>query len=58
MIMQYYNLYYKSSKINRLPIAEKDARTILNNRSIRRKIGNEYEEIPTNKIKIIKCIVV
>ena len=56
--MQYYNLYYKSSKINRLPIAEKDARTILNNRSIRRKIGNEYEEIPTNKIKIIKCIVV
>ena len=56
--MQYYNLYYKSLKINKLPIAEKDVRTILNNRSIRRKVGNEYEEIPVNKIKIIKCIVV
>lgn len=56
--MQYYNLYYKSSKINRLPISEKDTKSILNNSSIRRKVGNEYEEIPTNKIKIIKCIVV
>ncbi len=58
--MEAYNIYYNSQLVNNRPISKEDIINVLNNGNIikQNKITKEYEEIPLNKIKIVKCTVI
>jgi hypothetical protein len=57
----YYNIYYNNNLINKKPISSEDVNNIFRKKnSIIKydKINDHYEEIPTNKLKIIKCTII
>ena len=58
--MEAYNIYFNSHLVNNRPISKEDIIYVLNNGNIikQNKITKEYEEIPLNKIKIVKCTVI
>lgn len=58
--MKYYNIYYKDTKINNRPLTDEELDTIKNSKSIykRNSITEKLEEIPINKIRIIKTILI
>lgn len=58
--MEAYNIYYNSELVNNRPISKEDITNVINNGSIikQNKITKEYEQIPLNKIKIVKCTVI
>lgn len=57
--MTHYNLYYKGSRINRYPISQEELDRISKiNKPINRMIGETMEEMPLNKIKVVKCTIV
>lgn len=57
--MNNYNLYYKGSRINQKPITQEDLERIVQiNRPIRKMMGKSMEEIPLNKIRVVKCTIV
>jgi hypothetical protein len=58
--MKYYNLYYRDSKINNRPITEEDLELIkkTNQISKRNMITGKLEVIPSNKIKVVKTILI
>jgi CRISPR/Cas system-associated exonuclease Cas4 (RecB family) len=54
-----YNLYYKSGRINKRPLSEDTVKEIIKiGKPIRRVVENGVEDIPLNKIRIVKCTVV
>lgn len=58
--MIYYNLYYKDSKINNRPITDKDLELVKESKIISKKnrLSGKIEEIPVNKIQIVKTILI
>lgn len=57
--MKRYNLYYKGSRLNKYPISQQELDYIVSmNRPINKKIGETLEEIPLNKIRVVKCTIV
>ena len=58
--MEAYNIYYNSELVNNRPILKDDIINVINNGNIikQNKITKEYEQIPMNKIKIVKCTVI
>lgn len=58
--MEAYNIYYNSELVNNRPILKDDIVNVINNGNIikQNKITKEYEQIPLNKIKIVKCTVI
>jgi hypothetical protein len=58
--MEAYNIYYNSELVNNRPILKDDIINVINNGNIikQNKITKEYEQIPLNKIKIVKCTVI
>lgn len=58
--METYNIYYNSELVNNRPILKDDIINVINNGNIikQNKITKEYEQIPLNKIKIVKCTVI
>lgn len=58
--MKYYNIYYKDVKINNRPLTDKELDAIKDSKLIhkRNNITEKMEEIPVNKIKIIKTILI
>lgn len=57
--MDRYNLYYKGTRINRYPISQVELDKISEiNKPINKVIGERIEEIPLNKIRVVKCIIV
>lgn len=58
--MIYYNLYYKDSKINNRPITDKDLELVKESKTISKKnrLSGKIEEIPVNKIQIVKTILI
>lgn len=58
--MKYYNLYYLDNKLNNRPITESQLENIMNQKNIykRNSITNKIENIPTDKIQIIKTILI
>ena len=58
--MKYFNVYYKDIKINNRPLTEDDIKSIKDSKFIykRNNITNKLENIPTNKIKIIKTTLI
>lgn len=54
-----YNLYYKSTRINRYPISQIELNEIAKiNKPINKIIGEKMEEIPLDKIRVVKCTIV
>lgn len=58
--MEAYNIYYNSELVNNRPILKDDIINVINNGNIikQNKITKEYEQIPLNKIKIVKCTII
>lgn len=56
--MNYYNLYYKSKKLNSKPASEESVKEIMKQNIVRKKLYNGMENIPTKDIRIVKCIIV
>ena len=59
--MKYFNLYYKDSKINSIPLTETEVNEIFSsNKKISKSnpITKEINEIPLNKIQIVKTVII
>lgn len=58
--MNYYNLYYKESKLNNRPVNKDDLGNIMKAKNIckRNMITGKLENIPTNRIHIVKTIII
>lgn len=57
--MNRYNLYYRGTRINRYPISQIELDKISQiNKPINKMIGEKMEEIPLNKIRVVKCTIV
>ena len=59
--MKYFNLYYKDSKINSIPLTETEVNEIFSsNKKISKSnpITKEINEIPLNKIQIVKTFII
>lgn len=55
---EYYNIYYQSHKLNRKPVTDKEKNAILACKVIRRYVNGEYQNIPVNQIRTVKCTIV
>lgn len=54
-----YNIYYKNQKINSSVLNEEELNNVLKHNVIYKKskyIENKLTEIPTNELKVVKCV--
>ena len=58
--MEVFNIYYENKLINTTPISTVGVLNVLSREKIIKEnsVSKEYEEIPTDKIKIVKCTVI
>lgn len=58
--MEVFNIYYENKLINTTPISTTGVLNVLSREKIIKEnsVTKEYEEIPTDKIKIVKCTVI
>jgi len=56
----YYNLYYKDTKINNRPITDDDLKLVKESKIINKRnmITGKLEIIPVNRIKFVKTIII
>lgn len=53
-----YNIYYKGSKINQIPLSETTLKQIYEYKDIFKKTSNGNIRIPVSKIVVAKCITI
>jgi len=58
--MKYYNLYYLENKLNNRPITEEELKEINKKQQIYKRdlLTGKLKSIPTNKIQVVKTIII
>lgn len=57
--MNTYNLYFKNTRINNVPLTYKEVRKMLSYNVIYKKINDDsIIEIPTKKLRIVQCVMI
>ena len=58
--MKYFNLYYLDSKLNNRPLTEKELEVFKKSKIVtkRNSVNGKMENIPINKIRVIKTILI
>ncbi len=58
--MKYYNVYYLENKLNNRPITEEELKEINKKQQIYKRdlLTGKLKSIPTNKIQVVKTIII
>lgn len=57
--MKAFNLYWKSQRVNQLPLSREELGHVLDQKTIRKKLGDGSSiEIPTSELVVRKCTVI
>lgn len=56
--MKAYNIYYKNTKLNKLPVSKEDAERLIKESEVIRVVDNKPQRIPTKELKIIRCTII
>jgi len=56
--MKAYNIYYKETKLNKLPVSREDAERLINEGEVIRMVDNKPQRIPTKELKIVRCTII
>lgn len=56
--MKAYNIYYKNTRLNKLPISREDAEKLIKDGEVVRMIDNKPQRIPTKELQIVSCTII
>ena len=56
--MKAYNIYYKDTKLNKLPVSKEDAERLISEGEVIQMVNNKPQRIPTKELKIIRCTLI